>query len=72
MDIAIWSARSGTKMDITTIQFVGMWIRDSKPKPALPIPHFCIMDAYGVECQKCEELLEWNAILYNMIPYCTI
>ena len=45
----------------TALQLVGIWIRESKPTPALPIPHDCIMDAYGVECQKCEEMLEWNA-----------
>ena len=48
-------------MQSLTMQLVAMWIRDSKPVPVTQIPHDCIMEAYGVECQKCEELLEWNA-----------
>ena len=48
-------------MESLTMQLVAMWIRDSKPVPVTQIPHDCIMEAYGVECHTCEDLLEWNA-----------
>jgi len=46
-------------MNNTALQFVGMWIRDSKPAPITYYPHDCIIELAGV-CQGCEDRLEWN------------